>query len=102
MAAPFRPDRRGRGRLLRTLTRVALAAPPVPLEASLGAVSSRPHMVSTAINGRSWLIREQMNLVSTTVMTRPHAMVKKPKPKPTARWTLNTTKNTRMPTPQAT
>jgi hypothetical protein len=86
----------------RTLTLVALAAPPVPLEASRGAVSSRAHMVSTAVSGRSWLIREQMNLVSTTVMTRPQAIVKKPNPKPMARWMLNTMKKTRMPTPHAT
>jgi hypothetical protein len=81
---------------------VALTAPPLPAERSRGAWSSRIHMVNTAPSGRSWLIREQMSLVSTTVAITAHATVKKPNPKPTARSPVRTSTNTRMPTPQAT
>jgi hypothetical protein len=83
-------------------TRVALAAPPAPAGFSLGAFSSRIHMVNTAPSGRSWLIREQMSLVSTIVSTTAQATVKNPKPKPTARSPVSTRMNMRMPTPQAT
>ncbi len=59
-------------------------------------------MAITAPSGRSWLIRAVMNLVSTMVMTKAHAVVKNVKPKPIWRSTVSTTRNTTMPTPQAT
>jgi hypothetical protein len=93
---------RGRGRCDLTLTLVALAAPPPPAELSRGVPSSRIHMVNTAPSGRSWLIRDPMNLVSTTVMISAHATVKKPKLKPTARSPVRTSRNTRIPTPHET
>ena len=82
--------------------RAALAAPPVADVFSRGAVSSRSHIVITALSGRSWLIREQMSLVSATVMTTAHAVEKNPKPIPSRRSTARTSRNTTMPTPQAT
>ncbi len=53
-------------------------------------------------SGRSWLILAVMNLVMTMVMTKAQAVEKKPKLKPICRSTVNTSRNTGTPTPQAT
>jgi hypothetical protein len=59
-------------------------------------------MVRTAPRGRSWLIREQMNRVVTTVATIAHAVLKKSKPSPTHRSTVRVRRKTTTPTPHAT
>ncbi len=59
-------------------------------------------MVSTAPNGRSWLIFDVMTRVSAMVMTNAHAVEKNPNPMPICRSTASTTRNSGMPTPQAT
>jgi len=59
-------------------------------------------MVMTEDNGRSWPIRAQMNRVRMTVATKPQAVLKKLNSQPIWRSTVNTSRKTAMPTPQAT
>jgi hypothetical protein len=80
----------------------ALAAPPLAVAFSRGAVNSRNHIVMTAPNGRSWLIREQMIRVRAIVITTAHAVEKKPNGMFIRRSAASTSRNTTIPTPHAT
>jgi hypothetical protein len=92
----------GLGRWRLTLIRDALAEPPLPVAVSLGAVNSRNHMTMTAPSGRSWVILEQMMRVTATVITMAQAVEKKLNPMFIRRSTASTSRNTTIPTPQAT
>ncbi len=58
--------------------------------------------MATAVSGRSWLIREPISRVSRMVISNAHPVEKKLKPMPSWRSTATTTRNTTIPTPQAT